>query len=262
MSCCIGLSHIVSVVGNPICADSSTSQLEILPFARFCVEYIVGKDLPSKIPVLVVESNENESVVDVVVEYPRKHLVCSGCKTLGHQISVCPNVKRVWMRKSSGTENVEKVVDEANTFEKSVEKVVNEANAFEKSTGDPLKKQMASNVEFKDLPRNEEPSTAGNCGCDLEVSPENEWKVVRNRRSSLHCSIPGPLFPEAFSTNDVNILSTRSTESPALPMSFRNMMVDEIAKKHLTTSTSFENCEKSLKHKRKKSVRGVPLPKS
>lgn len=50
-----GLSSIASVIGPPIIADQLTSKLDILPFARFCVEYKLGVPLPSSIPVMVLD---------------------------------------------------------------------------------------------------------------------------------------------------------------------------------------------------------------
>ncbi|KAK1384257.1 hypothetical protein POM88_021992 [Heracleum sosnowskyi] len=50
-----GLSFLASVIGNPLSADDMTSRLEILPFAKLCVEYKIGDDLPSTIEVEVLD---------------------------------------------------------------------------------------------------------------------------------------------------------------------------------------------------------------
>lgn len=94
-----GLSRIASAVGQPLCADKLTSQLEILPFACLCVNYNIGDDLPSRIPVKVLDSAGQHSVVDIHVEYINKPLICSGCKALGHLVSACPTTQRIWVEK-------------------------------------------------------------------------------------------------------------------------------------------------------------------
>lgn len=94
-----GLSSIASVIGRPLCADARTSQLELLPFAKMCVDYRVGEPLPDKIPVMALDVKGNKDVVNVVVEYDKKPLVCSGCNELGHHVSACPISRRFWVRK-------------------------------------------------------------------------------------------------------------------------------------------------------------------
>lgn len=116
-----GLGSIASVIGRPICADARTSQLELLPFARMCVDYKVGDLLPDKIPVLTLDARGNKSVVDVAVEYAKKPLVCSGCKELGHLVSACPISTRIWVRKqgplpkSGSMESSTPVVEDPNS---------------------------------------------------------------------------------------------------------------------------------------------------
>lgn len=50
-----GLSRLASVVGPPICADSLTSKLEVLPFAKFCVKHELGNSLPNSVKVLTLD---------------------------------------------------------------------------------------------------------------------------------------------------------------------------------------------------------------
>ncbi|KAK1405698.1 hypothetical protein POM88_005303 [Heracleum sosnowskyi] len=95
-----GLSNLASIVGRPLGADALTSRLEILPFVKVCVEYIVGNDLPSKIEAMNLNPvTEEMTVVEVVVSYPNKPRVCSGCKALGHIVGACPITKRQWVQK-------------------------------------------------------------------------------------------------------------------------------------------------------------------
>lgn len=94
------LSRLASVIGPPLCADELTFRLEILPFAKICVQYSVGDDLPSSIPVTVMDPvTGGKSDVVVLVSYPNKPLVCSACKSLGHLVGACPKTTRTWVRK-------------------------------------------------------------------------------------------------------------------------------------------------------------------
>ncbi|KAK1399054.1 hypothetical protein POM88_008917 [Heracleum sosnowskyi] len=95
-----GLSNIASVIGRPLGADALTSKLEVLPFARMCVEYEIGKDLPNKIEVMdLIPGTEELKLVEVKVTYPVKPLVCSGCNALGNLVGACPVTKRHWVPK-------------------------------------------------------------------------------------------------------------------------------------------------------------------
>lgn len=89
-----------SVIGPPLYADDMTSKLEILPFAKICVQYSIGDDLPTAIPVTVMNPVSGEKMVEeVLVSYPNKPLACTACKALGHLIGACPTVTRKWVRK-------------------------------------------------------------------------------------------------------------------------------------------------------------------
>ncbi|KAK1356383.1 hypothetical protein POM88_049639 [Heracleum sosnowskyi] len=100
----IGLSSIASVVGNPLGADELTSKLDVLPFAKVCVQYEIGAPLPSKIHVMAINPCTcNKEEVDVLVSYPIKPLVCTSCKSLGHTIAACPVSKRIWVEKKEAT---------------------------------------------------------------------------------------------------------------------------------------------------------------
>lgn len=93
-----GLSSIVSAIGLPICADHLTNQLEILPFAKLCVMYDVGKELPSSINVSVLDPNTNAKSVEIVkVSYLNRPHICSACNSIGHLVGACPRATRKWV---------------------------------------------------------------------------------------------------------------------------------------------------------------------
>lgn len=95
-----GLSWLASSIGKPLCADENTSRLEVLPFAKLCVDYSIGNSLPTCLDVEVLDpATEVISVEKVLVSYPSKPLICEGCKSLGHLVGACPKVTRQWVRK-------------------------------------------------------------------------------------------------------------------------------------------------------------------
>lgn len=59
-----GLSCLASSIGNPRFADQPTSKLEILPYARMCVNYHIGDDLPTKLEVEVLDPITDEKHVE------------------------------------------------------------------------------------------------------------------------------------------------------------------------------------------------------
>lgn len=95
-----GLSYLGSVIGSPLCADDRTSKLDILPFAKMCVNYKIGDELPDKIEVEALDPVSGATTVEVVqVSYPAKPLICSSCRSLGHKAGACPGAKRSWVLK-------------------------------------------------------------------------------------------------------------------------------------------------------------------
>ena len=97
-----GLARIVSVIGEPLRADSATSRLEVMPFAKMQVKYKLGDPLPNEIQVSVIHpGTEVKSTATVLVSYPVRPLFCSGCRSLGHSIAACPSVTRIWQKKST-----------------------------------------------------------------------------------------------------------------------------------------------------------------
>ncbi|KAK1376687.1 hypothetical protein POM88_032880 [Heracleum sosnowskyi] len=95
-----GLSSLASAIGPPLGTDALTSQLEVLPFAKLCVNYKVGEDLPTKLQVVDLDPVTGEkSIVEVLMSYPNRPLVCTACRSLGHLVGACPKVTRKWVRK-------------------------------------------------------------------------------------------------------------------------------------------------------------------
>lgn len=95
-----GLSYLSSAIGKPLTADELTRKLEIVPFAKMCVDYNIGDDLPSKIEVEVLDPlTGNVNIQEVLVSYPHRPNVCTGCKSLGHLVGACPIVTRQWVVK-------------------------------------------------------------------------------------------------------------------------------------------------------------------
>lgn len=90
-----GLSNLASAIGKPLYADELTSRFEVLPFAKVCLEFTIGKDLPSSIEALDLDpATEEERIVEVKVSYPYKPRICSSCHALGHIVGACPITKR------------------------------------------------------------------------------------------------------------------------------------------------------------------------
>lgn len=95
-----GLGRLASTIGKPLCADNLTSQMNVLPFARMCVQYKVGDPLPDKIKAVDLNPcTKAKSIVEVLVDYQQKPKVCASCKSLGHIMTVCPISINKWVRK-------------------------------------------------------------------------------------------------------------------------------------------------------------------
>lgn len=74
----------------------------MLPFAKVCVNYIIGDPLPNSIPVLALDPCSGEKFEALVqVHYPIKPLMCTGCKSLGHVVAACLITKRIWVKKTT-----------------------------------------------------------------------------------------------------------------------------------------------------------------
>ena len=99
------LSRLASAIGPPLCADELTSKLEVLPFAKMCVNYTIGDVLPTSIPVTVLDPCSGDKKIDkVLVSYRNRPLICTACKSLGHLIGSCPSVTRKWVQKSNAND--------------------------------------------------------------------------------------------------------------------------------------------------------------
>ncbi|KAK1374346.1 hypothetical protein POM88_030539 [Heracleum sosnowskyi] len=71
-----------------------------------CVQYKIGDPLPDMIKAVDFNSITREkSIVEVLVSYQQKPKVCSGCKSPGHLVSVCPTSIRKWFAKDLGQQN-------------------------------------------------------------------------------------------------------------------------------------------------------------
>lgn len=95
-----GLSFLASTIAPPLGADDLILKLEILPYARMCVNYTLGEDLPEKISVTDLDPTTGEKrIVEVLVSYPNKPLICRECKALGHIARACP-ITKPWVNTS------------------------------------------------------------------------------------------------------------------------------------------------------------------
>ncbi|KAK1372474.1 hypothetical protein POM88_028667 [Heracleum sosnowskyi] len=166
-----GLSFLGSVIGNPLSADDMTSKLEVLPFAKLCVDYKIGDELPTKIEVEVLDPiTELKHIEEVKVSYPLKPLVCSACKSLGHIIGACPNVTRQWVRK-----DVPPVKDK-----ETVEVTVDELSEPISASGSGAK--QPDNVE--DLETGQAP-VSHNGDDPVNTKGEHGWTTVQSKKSKL-----------------------------------------------------------------------------
>ncbi|KAK1360999.1 hypothetical protein POM88_045473 [Heracleum sosnowskyi] len=214
-----GLSNLAIVMGRQLFADEMTSKLDILPFARFCVEYKVGNDLPSKIEATDMDPVTGEkSIVEANVFYPNKPRICSACQAIGHIVGACPLAKRHWVPKVHSNLMEEEKVDHVK------EDASEHGGAAEVSTPEPI-------IPLAEV----EPGTDNNVtpGHNHRKEHEEGWQTVKHKRS--------------FSPSSVSF----SDGSPTPLNTFKNLaQVDEIDAKRV----QFAGLSKSQIKKRKKAL--------
>lgn len=80
-----GLAHIASAVGVPLYLDKSTELCRYVDIAKVCIEVKRENPLPSSIDVNV----EGVGLLEIMVEYAWKPVVCSFCSGFGHSDQNC-----------------------------------------------------------------------------------------------------------------------------------------------------------------------------
>lgn len=163
--------------------------MEVLPFAKMCVQYQVGVPLPNSITVVDLDPVTGcKTNVEVKVSYLNKPLVCSNCKSLGHNVSACPTANRVWIRKSPPVAPGDNKADMANEpvppgdscDETEKTRVDNEHGVEDVSTSENLA-----------IPEGEQ----------LTSKEDNSgWTEVKSKRkpSASPCASAGSPSPQAF----------------------------------------------------------------
>ncbi|XP_062114379.1 uncharacterized protein LOC133825461 [Humulus lupulus] len=91
------LFKIVSQIGQQLKIDPVTKSKGKLNFARIMIEVSIAQSFPSIISFI----NEKDCQMDVMVHYEWKPIVCSHCKGLGHESTLCKkqNGSKVWIPK-------------------------------------------------------------------------------------------------------------------------------------------------------------------
>lgn len=188
-----GLGHLASVIGRPLGADALTSRLNIIPFARMCVQYKVGEPLPDKIKAVDINPVTREkTIVEVNVSYQQKPKYCLGCKSLGHLVSTCPTTIRKWVMKPKQSAPEEKTVDEKNdnVANEDVTNIERKEDAEDSKAVDITEAEAVVHTEClgQETKVNPEPATdfknsdIGDCSKDKD---EGNWKTVQSRKTKL-----------------------------------------------------------------------------
>lgn len=205
-----GLSSLASAIGRPLHTDELTSRMELLPFAKVCVEYTIGNELPCTIEALELDPITNEKrVATVKISYPSKPRFCTHCHALGHIVGACPAVKRNWVRKTIPPSSVPSSQPvESKEQEKAVMGVINNADVSLPSS-DPV---LVSPAVAKE-----------------DINLTDNWRTVQRKR---------PLSPASFSDSTPPILNT-----------FKSLeRVDELDAKRATTTAHLSKSQlKKLK---------------
>lgn len=211
-----GLSWLGSTIGRPICADNLTSKLEVLPFAKLCVDYKIGDDLPDRIEVEVLDPvSEDITVEEVLVDYPFKPLVCSGCRSLGHKVGACPTTKRKWV-----------VKDKSKAQSTQSDEVHNDTNNDDNNACEVQEHTVDNSVSADGTNVTE---------TWVEVTRKNKQPCSILKTPVTHTAAPAIIDPSV----------SPDLDTPAAPVLFRNVVVDEIDEK-------IGKLSKSQRKKRKK----------
>lgn len=246
------LSALASSIGTPLYADDLTSNLEVLPYAKMCVEYTVGNDFPSKVDVTVMDPvSDEKSISTVLVSYPNKPLVCMGCKTLGHLIGACPMVTRKWVRK-----------------DKSVDVEVDNV-----SKANPTSSEHFTKVDPGKLNAGKT-KVVGSCDNNAELLGENlvnvadGWQTVGKKKFEVDPVVASTTSPvqttEAGKDVSAQVMidrtSTLCNESPPPVANFKNLkVVDEIDTKRAAKGVAIAvPLTKSQKKRARLALRGSP----
>lgn len=197
-----GLGRLASAIGKPVGADALTSKLDMIPFAKMCVQYTIGNPLPNEIKASVLDPVTNEISTEIVqVSYPFKPLVCEGCKSLGHTAAVCPKVKRIWVLKEKSSEAPPQPVVDDNNKEKMFE--------------GPMKGDGKPNQYNVETPASKD-GISESCNTPAK---EEEWTEVKRKGRSPDARV------EEF--------------SPSPPVTFKNLKsVDEVELRKVIANTS------------------------
>ncbi|KAK1404685.1 hypothetical protein POM88_004290 [Heracleum sosnowskyi] len=166
-----------------------------------------------------------KSIVEVLVSYQQKPKVCSGCKSLGHLVSVCPTSIRKWVAKDLGHQNAN--------------------NTHEATTKQKIGQTDDSNIANAEV--STESDIEENTTVVKDMSQSEGWTTVISKRSKFSGLSPGlgSPFPD---------------ESPPPANTFKNLKrVDEIDMKRTTATTEPSRLSNSHRKKMKKG-QGISSP--
>lgn len=217
-----GLARVASVIGEPLGADGPTSKLEVLPFAKMQVRYKLGDPLPNDISVSVLDPISNErSVVKVLVSYPVRPLFCTGCKSLGHSISACPKVTRVWKVKEQNTPMVREEVTEPTVNDKgnnsaaptSMDSSVAQSVLPESPARDQLDN---SEVGWTEVKRKKQCSNSDFESPSPPVTFKNLKKVDEIEGKKGNISLAGGSHPRLTKSQKRKLKASRGSSPPSL----------------------------------------------
>ncbi|KAL0295478.1 UNVERIFIED_CONTAM: hypothetical protein Sradi_6834600 [Sesamum radiatum] len=95
-----GLSVVASGIGQPLYSDAVTKQCSRLDYARVCVMLDYNSVLPKHLVIISPYLKDGKEVpCRVDIEYEWLPQRCKECKSLGHNATSCPDLKRREMRK-------------------------------------------------------------------------------------------------------------------------------------------------------------------